>query len=60
MKAVIWGGEELGAKFDYVDIPDDLADKAAEYREQLIETAVEQDDDAMEATWKVMSLMKKH
>ncbi|SCA55302.1 protein chain elongation factor EF-G, GTP-binding [Candidatus Terasakiella magnetica] len=49
MKAVVWGGEELGAKFDYVDIPDDLADKAAEYREQLIETAVEQDDAAMEA-----------
>jgi len=49
MKAVIWSGEELGAKFDYHDIPEDLADKAAEYREKLIETAVEQDDDAMEA-----------
>jgi elongation factor G len=49
MKAAIWSGEELGAKFDYVDIPDDLADKAAEYRERLVETAVEQDDAAMEA-----------
>lgn len=49
MKAVIWSGEELGAAFDYADIPAELADKAAEYREKLIETAVEQDDDAMEA-----------
>jgi len=49
MKGIVWSGEELGAKFDYVDIPAELADKAAEYREKLIETAVEQDDDAMEA-----------
>jgi elongation factor G len=49
MRAIVWGGEELGAKFDYVDIPANLADQAAEYRERLVETAVEQDDDAMEA-----------
>ncbi|MEQ8227357.1 MAG: elongation factor G [Rhodospirillales bacterium] len=48
-KAVIWKDESLGAEFEYKDIPDDLADQAAEYREKLIETAVEQDDDAMEA-----------
>src|SRR5690606_231542 len=34
---------------DYADIPADLADKAAEYREKLIELAVEQDDEVMEA-----------
>ena len=49
MKAVVWEDEALGAKFDVVDIPDDLADRAAEYREKLIELAVEQDDAAMEA-----------
>ena len=49
MKAVVWSGEELGANFDYLDIPADLADKAAEYREQLLDTAVEQNDAAMEA-----------
>ena len=49
MKAIVWGGEDLGAKFDIVDIPADLQEKAAEYRTTLIETAVEQDDDAMEA-----------
>jgi elongation factor G len=48
-QAIIWKDESLGAEFEYTDIPADLADKAAEYREQLIETAVEQDDDAMEA-----------
>jgi elongation factor G len=49
MKAIIWKDESLGAEFEYTDIPADLADQAAEYREKLIETAVEQDDDAMEA-----------
>jgi elongation factor G len=38
-----------GRKFEYQDIPADLKDKAAEYRSDLIETAVEQDDAAMEA-----------
>ncbi len=49
MKAVIWEDEELGAKYNEIDIPADLAEKAAEYREKLIETAVEQDDATMEA-----------
>ena len=48
-RGIIWKDESLGAEFEYVDIPADMADKAAEYREQLIELAVEQDDDAMEA-----------
>jgi elongation factor G len=48
-RGIVWQDESLGAKFDYVDIPADLADKAAEYREKLLELAVEQDDDAMEA-----------
>ncbi len=49
MQAVIWKDESLGAEFEYADIPADLQDKAAEYREKLIETAIEHDDDAMEA-----------
>ncbi|MES2119407.1 MAG: elongation factor G [Pseudomonadota bacterium] len=48
-RAIIWLDESLGAKFEYQDIPDDLKDKAAEARTTLIELAVEQDDDAMEA-----------
>ena len=48
-RGIVWKDESLGAEFEYTDIPDDLADKAAEYREQLIETAVEQDDEVMEA-----------
>ncbi|HEX4693065.1 elongation factor G [Sphingomonas sp.] len=48
-RAIIWLEESLGAKFEYQDIPDDLKDKAAEYRNTLIELAVEQDDDVMEA-----------
>lgn len=49
MKGIIWNDESLGAKFDYVDIPADLVDQANEYREKLIEAAVELDDDAMTA-----------
>ena len=48
-RGIVWQDESLGAKFDYVEIPADLADQAAEYREKLIELAVEQDDDVMEA-----------
>jgi elongation factor G len=49
MKAVIWEDEGLGAKFHDEDIPADLADKAKEYREKMVEAAVELDDDAMTA-----------
>ncbi|MCW9033547.1 MAG: elongation factor G [Rhodospirillales bacterium] len=49
MKAIVWNDESLGAKFDVIDIPADLAEQAAEYREKLVELAVEQDDVAMEA-----------
>jgi elongation factor G len=48
-RAIIWLEESLGAKFEYAEIPADLADKAAKYRSDLIEMAVEQDDDLMEA-----------
>ncbi|WP_137751510.1 elongation factor G [Sphingopyxis sp. L1A2A] len=48
-RAIVWKDEALGAEFFYEDIPADLADKAAEYRTNLIEMAVEQDDDVMEA-----------
>jgi elongation factor G len=48
-RAIIWKDESLGAEFFYEDIPADLADKAAKYRNELIELIVEQDDDAMEA-----------
>jgi elongation factor G len=49
MKAVIWKDEALGAKFDIVEIPDDLKEKAIEYRHGLVEAAVELDDDVMSA-----------
>ncbi|PEQ11959.1 translation elongation factor G [Novosphingobium sp. PC22D] len=49
MRGIVWQDESLGAKFDYTEIPADMADKAAEYREKLLETVVEQDDDVLEA-----------
>jgi elongation factor G len=48
MKAVIWRDETLGAEFDVVDIPEDLAEKAKSYREQMIEAVSEFDDQLFE------------
>ncbi|AIT81050.1 MULTISPECIES: elongation factor G [Novosphingobium] len=48
-RAIIWKDESLGAEFFYEEIPADMADEAELYRSQLIELAVEQDDDVMEA-----------
>jgi elongation factor G len=47
MNALVWRNEDLGAQWDVVEIPDDLKARAAEYREKMIEAAVELDDDAM-------------
>ncbi len=48
MNARIWRDETLGAKFDDVEIPAELLDKAKEYRDQLIEAVSESDDVLME------------
>lgn len=48
MKELIWTGEEMGAAYETRDIRADLADKAEEYREKMIESIVETDDVLME------------
>ena len=48
MKAIIWEGGELGAKFHDEEIPADMAEKAAEARELLLDTALSVDTVAME------------
>jgi elongation factor G len=50
MKGVVWEDEGLGAKYNDIDIPADLLDQAKEYREKMVEAAVELDDDVM-AAW---------
>jgi len=49
MKAVVWDDESLGAKFHDEEIPADLLDQAKQYREMLVEQAVEVDEAATEA-----------
>ena len=49
MKAIVWQEESLGAAFDMVDIPTEMEEQATDYREKLVEMAVEQDDAAMES-----------
>jgi elongation factor G len=48
MKACIWRDETLGAKFDIVEIPEDLKEKALEYRAAMIEAVSEHDDTLFE------------
>ncbi|MCG8533888.1 MAG: elongation factor G [Pseudomonadales bacterium] len=48
-KAFVWDDSGLPENYEEKDIPEDMVDLVAEYREKLIETAVEQDDDLMEA-----------
>jgi elongation factor G len=49
MKAIRWHDESMGADYTEEEIPDDLAEQAAEYREALMDLAVEQDEAIMEA-----------
>jgi elongation factor G len=48
MKALIWLDEELGAKWEVLDIPADQVDEANKYREELLETIATSDDEFME------------
>ncbi|POF63782.1 elongation factor G [Novacetimonas maltaceti] len=48
MKAIVWEGGELGAKFHDEEIPADLLEKAKEARQNLLDTALAVDDAAME------------
>jgi elongation factor G len=49
MRGIVWHDESLGAKYDIVAIPDDMAEQAQEYRGKLIEAVAELDDDVMAA-----------
>ena len=48
MKAIVWETESLGAKFNYEEIPEDLVSEASKYRETMLESVVELNDDVME------------
>ncbi|MDP9218937.1 MAG: elongation factor G [Actinomycetota bacterium] len=49
MKGIRWEGEDLGASYNTVDIPDNLLAEAREWRHKLVETVAEADDEIMEA-----------
>ncbi|MEM8684488.1 MAG: elongation factor G [Pseudomonadota bacterium] len=49
MKAWVWDDSMQPENYEIIDIPEDLQAKAEEYREKLVETALEQDDDLLEA-----------
>ena len=48
MKALIWRDEELGAKWDEVDIPDNMVDQAAQYREEMMEAIATEDEELLD------------
>jgi len=47
-KAWVWSSSEDPEAYEIVDVPEDMKELVAEWREKLIETAVEQDDDLLE------------
>ncbi|KVE37670.1 elongation factor G [Burkholderia sp. TSV86] len=47
MKAIIWDEASQGTKFDYVDIPAELAETCQEWREKMVEAAAEANEDLM-------------
>jgi elongation factor G len=49
MKAIVWKDESLGAQFYDEEIPAEYQEKAKKYRAELIETVIDQDEDALEA-----------
>ena len=49
MKGVVWDDESLGANYHDIEIPGDMLEQAREYREKMIEAAVDLDDEAMTA-----------
>ncbi len=59
MEEWVYQGEDLGASWIRQPIRAELQDQATEWRDTLLETAVEQDDEAMEATSKAMSLRRR-
>jgi elongation factor G len=49
MKAIVWKDENLGAEFEYKDIPEDMKAEAEDFHSRMVEAAVEFDDAALEA-----------
>uniref|UniRef100_A0A3B4W953 Elongation factor G, mitochondrial n=1 Tax=Seriola lalandi dorsalis TaxID=1841481 RepID=A0A3B4W953_SERLL len=49
MKSIRWLGEDLGASFEVGEIPEELKEKAEDYHAQLVELAVELDEEALMA-----------
>src|SRR6056297_1443689 len=48
MEGIVWDDESLGAKYDIVEIPENLKEKAAEYRKLMLENIADHDDELME------------
>ena len=47
-RSIIWKGDDLGAKYEFKEIPESLKEKAKDYRAKLIDSIVETDDEMME------------
>ncbi|MEJ2609474.1 MAG: elongation factor G [Candidatus Thiodiazotropha sp.] len=48
MKSIVWSEENMGAEFQYAEIPDELQETCAEWHEHMVEAAAEGTDELME------------
>jgi len=47
-RAIVWNEEDLGMTYEYIDIPEDIADTVEEWRQKLIESVAEYDEELLE------------
>ncbi|OQY48703.1 MAG: elongation factor G [Desulfobacteraceae bacterium 4572_87] len=48
METILWEDDTLGAEYNTIPIPEEMAEEASEYRERLLETLADNDDQVME------------
>ena len=58
-KAIVWNEEDMGMTFEEIDIPENMIDDVAEYREKLLESVAEYDDTLMEKFFEDPDLISK-
>lgn len=58
-KYIRWNGEALGAKFEYLEIPEDMKEQVQEYRQKMIEMAAEMDDEILTKFFEEQDITKE-
>jgi elongation factor G len=58
-EAIVWHDDTQGATFDVVAIPEEMLDEVKEYRSILIEAVADYDENLLENSWKMKTLLQR-